>query len=214
MFNKKECNKCRKKISEKYSFCPHCGAPLEADFESRDWGMLGKNDFLPSMNELNLPFGLNAMFNSLMKNMTKQFNEIEKDQKNFGEQVKTGGIRINISRSGNQQPIIRMEHSGTGRKPKKILPGMFSEKKLKEFSSLPRKEPKTNIRRLSRKVIYVIDIPGVNSIENISITKLETSLEIRAIAKDKAYFKNIPINLPIIDYDLSEEKLVLEFAVK
>ena len=44
--------------------------------------------------------------------------------------------------------------------------------------------------------------------------KLENSIEIKALAKNKAYVKRIPINLPIINYDFSKEKLVLELGVK
>ncbi len=44
--------------------------------------------------------------------------------------------------------------------------------------------------------------------------KLENSIEIKAITKDKAYFKIIPLNLPIINYNILKEKLILEFGVK
>ena len=90
----------------------------------------------------------------------------------------------------------------------------MSNKNLKRISTLPKEEPSTKIRRLANKVIYEINLPEVKSINDVSILRLENSIEIKALAKNKAYFKSIPINLPIINYILSEGKLVLEFEIK
>ena len=68
----------------------------------------------------------------------------------------------------------------------------------------------TNIRRLSNKIIYEIQIPGVKSIEDVSIVKLQNSIEIKAITKDKAYEKTIKISFPILDYKIQENNLILE----
>jgi len=57
-------------------------------------------------------------------------------------------------------------------------------------------------------------MPGVKSIKDVSVNQLENSIEIKAVAKDNSYFKLIPINLPVLDYELSEEKLVLELEAK
>ena len=67
------------------------------------------------------------------------------------------------------------------------------------------------MKRIANKISYEIEIPGVNSFEDISISPLENSIEIKAIAKEKAYSKSIPLNLPIIDYIFSKGLLVLEF---
>ena len=96
----------------------------------------------------------------------------------------------------------------------KKIPGQFSKENSKRFSKLSKKEPKTNVRRLSDKVIYEIEIPKVDSLKDISIIKLENSIEIKAIGKDEAYFKRISINFPIINYIFSQERLILEFGIK
>ena len=57
-------------------------------------------------------------------------------------------------------------------------------------------------------------MPGIKSIKDISIIKLENSIELKAISKNKAYFKLIPINLPITNYGILKERLILEFGVK
>jgi len=117
---------------------------------------------------------------------------------------------VNFNNLQNQNKIMPVK-----RKIKTIkLPSMFSQENMKKFSSLPREEPLTNIRRLSDKMIYEISLVGVKSINDITIIKLENSIEIKAIAKDKSYFKLISISLPIINYNFSKGKLVLEFEVK
>jgi HSP20 family molecular chaperone IbpA len=227
MFKKRQCPKCGKKIDEKHSFCPHCGQKMYShEEEEEDWGMLGKEDFMPSMNEIKLPMGFNALFNSIMKNLTKEFNEqLSKNQfqtdENQPKKTKKDGISISISTFGNGPPKIKVTQLGGKPNPEvqeeikeKVKQSPFTKEKIKKFAGLKREEPKTNIRRLSNRVVYEIEIPGVNSIEDISIVKLENSIEIKAISKNKAYAKIIPINLPITDYNLSEGKLILELGIK
>ena len=80
--------------------------------------------------------------------------------------------------------------------------------------NLPRENPKTSIRRFSNKIVYEIDVPGVKSIEDVSIAKLENSIEVKAVSKKKAYSKIIPINLPIINCQVENSILFLEFGVQ
>jgi len=217
MFKKKKCEKCGKKIEEKYSFCPYCGNNSNDDDE--DFGMLGKNDFMPIANEMKLPLGLNTLFNSLMKNLSKELDEQLKG--NFAEdkskKVKKDGISISISTFGNGAPKIRVspmrnQKIEQEKVNEKFKRNNFTKEKIKRFSELKREEPKTNLRRLSNKIIYEIELPDVKSIEDVSIVNLENSIEIKAIGEKKAYTKIIPIRLPIKNYDLSEGKLILELG--
>jgi hypothetical protein len=67
------------------------------------------------------------------------------------------------------------------------------------------------LKRIADKILYEIEIPGVESVEDVSIINLESSIELKALGKEKAYSKSIPITLPIVGYDFSEGLLVLEF---
>ena len=222
MFNKKKCKNCGEKISNSYNFCPYCRVPLIDSFDDEDFGLLGRND---SMEEVKLPLGFNHLFNSLIKNMNTQFKELEshnakQDQKK--SEVKKGGISISISTSGNRPPEIKVTSFGNIPKFKereKQIAKKANSIKLplsdsKKFSGMPKKEPETNIRRLSNKVVYEINMPGVKSMEDVSIIQLENSIEIKAFAKDKVFHKIITINLPISDYNLSKGKLVLELDTR
>ena len=225
MFRKK-CKNCGERISDKYKYCPYCSAQLR---RNQDLGMLGRDDFMPSMDEVRFPRGFNMIFNSLLKNLDKQFKEldtgrerIDLDKFQKGPKINKGGLSISISTSGDRPPEIKVRSFGDQkfkRQEEKIKRGI--KKKIKKLpqkklsiGKLPKKEPKTNIRRLGDRVIYEIELPGVKSIKNVSIIQLENSIEIKAVAKDKAYVKLIPISMPITDYDLEKGKLVLELETK
>ncbi|MBS3085691.1 zinc ribbon domain-containing protein [Candidatus Pacearchaeota archaeon] len=242
MFWKKRCKRCNEKISEKYGFCPNCGIPIIKDYneneeyeDDKDWGLLGKNDETGFKDaEIRLPFGFNTLFNSLVKSLDNQMKEFDKELgktkfnniKPAANFIKSGGIRINISSGGNRSPKIIVRSFGNmpgfreqeqqikKQAPRLSKPKEFSAKNIKKLSTLPRKEPSTNIRRLSNRVIYEIDLPDVKSEKDVSIIQLENSIEIKAIGKDSAYFKLIPINLPIKGHKLTEGKLVLELEAR
>jgi len=224
MFNKKKCKRCGKKADNEDSFCPGCGFPLKELGGKEDWGMLGKDDMFSP--EMGMP-GFNTLFNSLMKDFGSQFGAIEKELRNSMEnnsKPQKRGISISISTSGNSPPKIKINNLNgeplkqinkevSPKKKEKIL-SVLSEEKGREFLNLPQEEPLTKVRRLSSKVIYEIELPGVKSLKNVSIMQLEKSIELKAVSKKKAYKKIIPIDFPIQKYTLSKEKLILELGVK
>lgn len=207
MFKKNKCKRCEKKINSGYDFCPYCGS--QTNLNNQDWGMLGKTDLIDNNQD---PFSmfrgisggmLNKMLGSAMKMLEK---EMQKETEN---RPKTN-IRLMIN--GKE---IKLNDLQKNREPqKKVTPKKILQKTLENFSKLPQEEPKTNIRRLSNTVIYEINLPEVKSIDDISINQLENSIEIKAVSQKKAYAKIIQINLPIINYVFSKEKLILELNTK
>lgn len=231
MFGKKPCPSCSKKIEGKYSFCPYCGNPVGKSAD--EYGMLGTNDIMQQNSGLFDSFFsgmgsgmLNKMLGSTMKMLEKELEKEMKSQKKGGDskefsnpqrtnfEIIINGKRVNPENIRFSQRII--PHSGKAQKAAKPLKksASMSAESIKKMSKMPRQEPSTSIRRFSNKVIYEIEIPGVKSIEDISITKLENSIEVKALANDKAYSKLIPINLPILNYELSDGKLTLELDAK
>ena len=82
MFNKKKCRKCGEKVNKKNRFCPNCGFEINNKSDYNDWGMLGRDDFVSDLNgfnEIKMPMGFNTLFGSLMKNLSKEFEKIDKD---------------------------------------------------------------------------------------------------------------------------------------
>ena len=216
MFKKKSCKNCGNKISNKYDFCPYCGNRFNG---GENWGMLGKNDSQDDFgNFTNSFFGsvggkmFGKIFEGTMKMLEKEMQKETRDKSSAPRtnmQLFINGKRINLGRNPQIQKVRKSKEQ-----IKEMPLNNLSQESMKKISTLPKQEPLTNIRRLADKVIYEIDMPEVSSIKNVSIVKLENSIEIKAIAKNKVYVKLIPINLPIINYGLSEGKLILELGVK
>lgn len=215
MFKRKNCRNCGERLKESYEFCPSCGTHIKTN-SKKEYGMLGKNDFIKEQEMPSIFRGisggiLNKMIGSTMKmlekEMTKETGDLNKLQK-----IPRSNIRLMIN--GREITPNFKEVKKPDKTPKKILPINFSPENLKKFQKLNKKEPKTQIRRLGDKVNYELEVPGVNSINDISITRLENGIEIRAIAKNKAYSKIINVNLPLIKYMLLKDKLLLELDTK
>ena len=236
MFGKKSCSRCGKRVEKTFEYCPYCGSSVkDKEDEQRDYGFIGKNDF--GMGDVKLPLGFNTIFRKLMREMDKQLREIDRD---MGERkykddfnidrdsaIKQGGISINIS-SGAGEPVIKVKSFGnlpefkfmedevkrgnTGA-PMKRLP-KISEEEARKLAKLPKTEASSKVRRLSGRVIYEIELPDVKDSKNIIINKLENSIEIKAFAEDKAYFKFLPVKLPIVRSVFSKGKLILELGDK
>ena len=209
MFNRKSCGKCGRKIKDSYDFCPFCGNNVIGKKE--DLGMLGDrdeiNDFENLTNNLFSGFGggmLNKMLGNAMKILEKEIQKemkMQKKQPQSNMQLFVNGKRIDIPNMQQTKSVQKKQISSTH----------FSETNQKKFSSLEKKEPKTELKRIGDIILYEINLPKVKSLNDISIVKLENSVEIKAISKTNAYFKSIPINLPLTNHELGEGKLILEF---
>jgi HSP20 family molecular chaperone IbpA len=214
MFNRKECLNCNRKISNKYNFCPCCGSQIRKS-TSEDWGMLGKEDNKDEFEEMaNSLFGgglLNKMLGGAIKMVEKEMQRELKKQNSFPKtkfQLFINKKKVDLN--GIPNMVQNQNKHLIKQRSKNISSIHFSEKNQKKYQSLPKGEPKTNIRRLSNKIFYEIETPGIKSIEDVSIIKLENSIEIRALAKNKAYLKILQVNLPLTGYSLNREKIVLE----
>lgn len=220
---KKRCKKCGEKVNRGYRFCPSCGNLMQAE-DNQDWGMLGKEDieeedlFSDAFFKGFSGTMLNKMLGGAMKNAVKMLEEMEREkQKGVKMQnnetfprtsvrLMINGQEINLNNSKKPKEEVQ--------KTKKISIDNFSKENLKKFSELPKKEPKTSIKRFSDKIIYEIEMPGVKSMKDVFMNQLENSIEIKALSKEHAYYKLIPISLPVMDCELSEGKLVLELEAK
>lgn len=213
MFKNIKCPKCGKTTKEKNSFCPSCGTNLKKNSQ-KDYGLLGQDDFPEApkkLNEIQLPAGLGIIFNSLMKNLDKQLRAMNEEfEESPSTKPKKRGISISISTG------IPKEFNPKSQIPEATnkVAHSFSIEKQKQIRNLKKLEPKTEIRRLSDRLIYDLEMPGVKTLEDVSITNLENSIEIKAIAKKEYYYKIIEINFPIIDYSLNNEILTLELSTR
>jgi len=204
MFNKRYCKNCREKVSTKYRFCPSCGSEIK-NYKEEDWGMLGREDVFGEESVASPFFTgfsgkiLNNMLGSALKMLEKEMKNAEKTPKsNF--RLMINGKEIQIGQQKKSQEV------------KKISRREFGKEQLKKISELPKKEPKTILKRLGDKIIYEIEMPEVKSLNDVLINNLENSIEIKAIGEKLIYSKIIPINMPVINQELSQGKLILELG--
>jgi HSP20 family molecular chaperone IbpA len=195
MFRKKKCPRCEKEVKEDWGFCPYCGYSLKEKYR--------EERFFEEFED----------FDRIVEKMEREFEEMFK--------IPTFRIpRIKISSPGFSGISITI-HSGTGMKPKVEVKTYGEYKKLepeikrrlgvkvpieeveeeKEVEYNPPKtteEPEAKVSREGNKTIIEIKLPDVEKEEDINVKKLEQSIEIRARAKDKLYFKLLPITGEIV----------------
>jgi len=201
MFNKKKCSGCAKKIDKGFSYCPHCGTSFRSQSEEEDFGILGRGDSAPmqASNEVKLPWGVEKIMGSLIKQLEKQMGGIG----NVGNVP--GGFKIRVSTGQPQakQAIRR------GPVEKEIVEKVSKEEAERRMM-LPKVETESRVKRLDDKIIYEISTPGVHSKKNVVVTNLASGLEIKAYSKDKCYVKFIPLKVEVVEYSVEKEKVVVE----
>ncbi len=194
---KNKCPSCAKKIDKNFNYCPWCGAGIKDIKNKKDYGFLGKNDNLESSlfsQEVKLPFGMDKIVGSLMKQLEKEMGDSGKIPK-FNIKIQAG-----IPQKREVQKEIRKEEI-------KISP---EEKERR--SKLPRKIAKSNVKRFSDSIIYEIDIDEVKDKSQINILKLENGFEIRIFGKEFCFVKDIPLDMNLIGYKILKDKVVFEFS--
>ncbi len=213
---KKTCSKCKKKIEKEYNLCPYCGLNQESKYDKEDFGILGKNDFI---SEKSLDMGGSFMdkifdnaFKMAEKIIEKQMKSLPELNKEFSESRiqpsrNTGNLEVQFFVNGKR---VFPEKRQTRKTEIIKKPKVISEKNKEKLAKLPREEPSSKIRRVDGKIVYELEVPGVNHIEDVFINNLENSIEIKAISDKKIYSKILNMKLPILGYGLKEGNLIIE----
>ncbi|MFA5258652.1 MAG: zinc ribbon domain-containing protein [Candidatus Pacearchaeota archaeon] len=227
MFGKK-CSKCNKKASKGYDFCPFCGNSFKfnnSKEDKEDYGILGRDDFIDGNPFISSSSStMDKLFDSAFKMAEKL---VEKQMRVMSEEMKENRPQPNSVNSPNSPSNLDIQFFVNGKRvfPQSVqkvpvsktvpkdaikIENNLSKLQIEKFSKFPKSEPASKIRRLSGKLIYELEVPGVKDIEDVIINQLENSIEIKALGKDKVYSKILNLNLPILDYRLSKGNLVLE----
>ncbi|MCS7106293.1 MAG: zinc ribbon domain-containing protein [Candidatus Aenigmarchaeota archaeon] len=205
MFEKKKCPSCGEKVKDEWEFCPICGEALKERREVK----------------------LFDIFDDIEK-------EFERIDKMFGFEfprfrirpgIKGGGISITIHSVSGKEPKIEVKTTGEykklepeikrrlGVKPAVEEVESVEEEAEKKKFKVPKvtEEPETKIEKVGNKQLIKIKLPSVKE-EDIEVKKLEQSIEVKAFAGDKAYFKLIPIptNASVTRKEFKNEILTIE----
>lgn len=219
-----QCPRCKKDVEKRWDFCPHCGTML-------------------TMNQINGIMMKMVQQMKQMNNTSKKDFEVFDLSPYFKSGTGTG-FSIKILQTNHNRPNVSISTFGNIDKEKleKQIYKQFGAKKSvvetrRESSGFLQKlgiskngrpetnshgapapkqteEPKTEVKRLESKVIVNMEIPGVRSDNDIEIKELENSIEVKALAGDKAYFKILtkPEQFKLVSKKFSKGRLRLEFS--
>jgi DNA-directed RNA polymerase subunit RPC12/RpoP len=215
-FNKKiRCSHCNSKIGSDNNYCNICGSKIKTkEKEIEDYGILGRID--EDMSSQINPFKeettftdkmINSFITSIMKSLEKQFSEMDKkletDMQNAEVKQTPNGIMIRFN--------PQMKSSNINKPQIKVVKKQITDEQRDKISKLPRTKAKSDIKRLNKSLIYELITPGVSSMDDVFISKLEEGYEIKAIGTKKMYVNSFPIDLPLKRLSLQKDKLIVEF---
>jgi len=204
MFETKRCRRCNKGLKKDWEFCPYCGERVEYRPKYRD-----------IFEDIEEEFGrLDKMFGPKFS----KFPRI-----NIKSPFRTGGVTITI-RSGTKKPKVDIKTSGHYKRLEPqikkrlgVTEGIEGVKEEKPEVRIPKvtEEPETKIEKHGNKENITIKLPDVKNLNDVEIRKLGQSLEIKAFAGDKAYFKLIPTrpNARILDRSFKDGILKIEVTI-
>jgi len=140
----------------------------------------------------------------------------EKIQKQVNEQLKRMGMEQYVRPASYRPPTERQEEPEEEEGPEEGQGDKEMSTARRKGFPTPRytEEPRTTVRRVNSRVFVDIEIPGVNSLRDVNIMELSSSIEVRAIAGTKAYFKilTIPEQFRLDKQEFYKGRLHLEFA--
>lgn len=191
------CRKCGNEADERWTFCPRCGSKLE---KTKERGFF--EDVFERMEQ---------EMGDMDKAFERNFEVIDLSPF-FMKPARGSGFSIKITRSGDGKPKVDIKTFGDvnkkevedevsklgfrGRisnvlKPKRSEP-QEPEAKVKGVrleGAKTMEEPETSVKNIGGRIIAEVKLPDVKRAEDIELRLLENSIEVRAIAGDKAYFK-------------------------
>ena len=158
--------------------CPSCGEKA-----GREWRYCPYCGYsIPGGSRLKKPRqGLLGDIDKLIKNTG--LTSLKDDKK----------IKINIKTGAG--PLISFE-SGKG----------VRDSSPEKFLKMPKDsiEPKTEVKQFLNELKIKVSLPKIKKIEDVELTRVGESIEVRAVSKNKGYFK--VIHVPE-DYTLESKKL-------
>ncbi|MBU5689649.1 MAG: zinc ribbon domain-containing protein [Candidatus Aenigmatarchaeota archaeon] len=168
IWKRKQCNFCGYNLKNDWSFCPNCGRPV------REFGIFER------------------MFNEI----ETEFQRIDKEFKKPRIKTSGGEIHITVQSGTGMEPRIEVRTSGDYKNLEpEIKRKLGLSESIKNTFRKPKKteEPETKMSKNKDKTIITINLPDIKSEDQIEIKQFEQSIEVKAFAKDKTYFKLIPI---------------------
>ncbi len=216
-----KCSNCRNNVEKGWAYCPSCGMGIEKGRMFDDIFSRIKREFFSTDRE--------------MKSLEKEVEAF--DLSPFFSRPRGRGFTLKIYKAGDRNPQIEVKTFG-GVDKKELEKAVYSQlgvrepgvqelrKRAREIQMEEKRqsigspqlkyaeEPKTTVKSLGNSVVVDIELPGVRSVEDIRISEMENSIEVKAIIGDKAFFKILtkPPQFSLVQRTFGSGVLHLEFA--
>jgi hypothetical protein len=181
-----KCGFCSKNLERSWKYCPFCGEQKPGFFRNPFKGFSDK------------------LFTKSFEKMFKQiFDSMDVEELPF-KNSKNFVIKMSDL---DGVPKIKV-YDSTRANIKKSKPAI-SNRILKNVE-----EPQASLKEVSGNLFIELQIPDVKSIKDVEVTRLGESVEIRAFAKDKSYFKMVPVpnHSRVLRKELRDGKLFVEMG--
>ncbi len=196
---KKKCGECSSPIEEDWEFCPRCGELLEAE----------------------------DLFEDVFDDMEKRFGNMERlfqfPEISFQKGSDSGGISISIVSGTGIEPKVSIQTSGKFRELEPEIRKQFGitaakptvqnrmETKQRKVKFEKTEEPEMKVKKGKNEISYTISLPGIVSVRSVDVKKLPNSIEIRAAAGNKLYFKlfEVPEGFSLMEKSFKDRALFL-----
>jgi len=229
------CRRCGFGLEGSWSFCPRCGTRKDSDMMDSFGRDLFSQLFSQMKNSFKDMEGFERMFEKDLEalDLSPWFRHKQGDEERF-KPIQGKGFSVHITRGTGMKPKVDIKTYGdvNGEGIEKELYDKFGlekkvqlerEKRSPRFGfpsitkrSVPKstEEPKAEVRRIGDKVTVDINMPSVKSPEDVEVKELESSVEVKAMTGDKAYFKILtkPAQFRLAGKSLKDGMLHLEFS--
>ena len=227
------CPRCNERIAETWSFCPRCGAKLPSSEHSV--GQPLKTPFAEIFKDIEKQVK-DALGADLSRDI--EFFDLKPEFIKKHPLFRSGGFRIKVTRTGEASPNIDIKAFGDidektaekiqeairtqstmksplkveairKEKPREVVENRAPARQVSEYS-----EPMCETKWLGDHLVVDLDLPDVICSEDIEIKKLGESIEVKAFAGNKGYFKilSIPKDTKLISKRFSRNKLSLKIG--
>ncbi len=184
-----KCSSCGSDVYKNWKFCPRCGSRLARMEQDLFSGVFSK---------------VEKEFKEMNKLFEKDFETV--DLSPWFRKPRSTGFSIKIVQGGGSPQVFVKTYGDAdkNRLEKEVCNkfGVNQSPSIREriFKPSPQKtpvcaipkfteEPKTKIKAMGNRVAVEIELPGVKSMNDIEVKDLENSVEVKALAGEKAYFK-------------------------
>ena len=200
-----KCSNCGSEVKNGWRHCPNCGIRVGGAYSRDDMF----SQIFKEMEQFTKGMGIKVEKDMEVIDLSQMLNEMMKNMDVAKNPGNRRGFYIRINQKNDEPPRISFrkfggeslpEASRSGGQPgKKVImsnlrkpiqgrkPGHKLSIKLPKNTS----EPETAISRSGNRIFVDIRLPGVRSSGDIDIDELESSVEIKALAGSRGYFKII-----------------------